>query len=330
MKNVCVTMMCLFIMALCPGQGLAKEPLQPMTIQLDWVTNVAFAGILAAKDRGRYREAGIDLTIRGTESGLSPIDAVLAGKAQIGVAEGAEIIEAMAKGQKVRAIATHFQRSPYCLISKESSGITVPDQLTGKRIGISPYDTTLMLKIVLANQAVAFKDIVLVRIENLQPFINDEIDVCQGYMSNELLTLRDQGHKVAYIPAFNYGYDFYSSVCFVTDAMIQKQPELIRKFLEVSLRGWEEAFKNPATTAQVVVEKYYPEGSVPHETESLKILKFVAKLGEGRKYLGWMEEEYWAKGVDILHKFKHIEKKIPAKDLFTLEFLRNIYFMKKK
>ncbi|MDM8551377.1 ABC transporter substrate-binding protein [Desulfobacterales bacterium HSG2] len=329
MKNVCVKMMmCLLIMAICSGQGIAKEPLQPVTIQLDWVANVAFAGILVAKDRGWYQETGIDLTIREAESGLSTIDAVLAGKAQIGVAEGAEIIEARVKGQKVRAVAAHFQKSPYCLISKKSSGITAPDQLAGKRIGISPYDITLMLKIVLANQAVAFKDIVLVRVENFQPLVDDEIDVCQGYMSNELLTLRQQGHKVAYIPAFKYGYDFYSSVCFVTDAMIQKHPELIRKFLEVSLRGWEEAFKNPAATAQVVVEKYYPEGSVPHETESLKMLELVARLAEGRKRLGWMEEEYWAKGIDILHKFKQTDRKIPATDVFTLKFLESVYFKK--
>jgi ABC-type nitrate/sulfonate/bicarbonate transport system substrate-binding protein len=304
--------------------GLAETPLQPLTIQLDWVANAAFSGILVAKDRGWYRESGIDLTILEK---ASSVDIVLSGKAQIGVAEGAVIIESRSKGQEIRAIAAHYQKSPYCLIAKESSGITAPEQLAGKKIGVPKYVDTLMLSIVLATQGLTLEDIVLVRTAgNIQPFINDEIDVCQGYMNNEYISLRQQGYKIAYIPAFKYGYDFYSSVCFATDTMIQKQPELIRKFLKVSLRGWEEAFRNQESTAQLVVEKFYPQGSVPHETESLKFLKFVAKIGEGKKYLGWMEESFWAKGIDILYEFKQIEKKIPAKDVFTPQFLRDIYF----
>ena len=84
-------MVCLTMAALSAGQGLAKEPLQPMTpmtVQLNWVPNVQFAGILLAKERGWYRDAGIDLTIKGWEEGVSSTDEVVAGRAQIGVAEG--------------------------------------------------------------------------------------------------------------------------------------------------------------------------------------------------------------------------------------------------
>jgi len=55
---------CLIILAIFTGQGLAKEPLQPVTIQLNWMANVEFAGILLAKEQGWYKAAGIDLTIR--------------------------------------------------------------------------------------------------------------------------------------------------------------------------------------------------------------------------------------------------------------------------
>ena len=43
-------------------------------------------------------------------------------------------------------------------------------------------------------------------------------------------------------------------------------------------------------------------------------------IGEG--LLGLMEEEFWAKGVDILYTYQQIEEKIAAKDLFTLQFLK--------
>ncbi|MDM8551378.1 ABC transporter substrate-binding protein [Desulfobacterales bacterium HSG2] len=330
MKDVGVRlMMCLLVVVLFSGQGFAKEPLQPFTIQLNWLTNVEFAGVLLAKERGWYEKAGIDLTVRGWESGLSPIEEVIAGKAQIGVVGGANIIKARSNGKKIRAVAAKFQKSPFCLIIKKKQGIKTPGQLRGKRVGIFHPSTTLMTKIVLADAGIKYDDIIPVKIGwDIQSFLDDRIDVRPGYMNSEPLSIKEKGYEINIIPAFRHGYDFYSDVYFVTDTVIQKQPDMIRKFLDATLRGWKEAFNDLAGTAKLIVEKYYPEGSVKQQTESLKVFKFLARLGEGRKYLGWMEEEYWAKGIDILHKFKQTERKIPVGDVFTLKFLESVYFKK--
>jgi len=331
MKNVKKMMMCLLIVVLWSGQGIAKEPLQPVTIQLNWTPNVQFAGILLAKERGWYEEAGIDLAVRWWKAGIDLAGEVVTGKTQICMAEGADIIKARSEGKNIRAIATQSQKSPVCLMSKKKDGIKTPEQLRGKRVGIDQPAAILLMKIVLGNVGLAYNEIVPVKIGwNIQPLIDDLTDVCPCYMNDEPLIMREKGYETDVIPAFKYGYDFYSGVYFVTDTMIRKQPDMIRKFLDATLRGWEEAFKDPAATAKLVVEKYYPEGSVSQQTESLKVFKFLAKLAEGRKRLGWMEEEYWAKGIDILHKFKQTERKIPAADVFTMKFLEDIYFGKRK
>jgi len=332
MKNVCVKMMmCLLIVVICSGQGFAKEPLQPVTIQLNWVTNVQFAGILVAKERGWYEDAGIDLTIKGWKIGISSIDEVVAGRAQIGVAEGDTLIKAGVNGNALRAIATQFQETPFCLMSKKSLGIETPEQLKGRTVGINSPESVVMTKIVLASKRLEYKDIVPVQVGwEIAPLIDDKIDVYAAFMNNDPLYMKEKGYEINIIPAFRYGYDFYSGVCFVTETMIRNQPDLIQKFLDVTLRGWKESFKDLAVTAKLIVEKYYPEGSVSQQTESLKVFRFLARLGKGRKYLGWMEEEYWAKGIDILHDFKQTDRKIPATDVFTLKFLEDLYFGKKK
>ncbi|MDM8550265.1 ABC transporter substrate-binding protein [Desulfobacterales bacterium HSG2] len=324
MKKVCVkVMVCLIIVAICGGRGLAKEPLQPMTIRLNWVTNVQFAGVLLAKERGWYEEQGIDLTIKGWEQGISSIDEVLAGKAQVGVIEGADIIRFRAKGKKIRAIATQFQKSPFCLMSKKNRGINTPDQLAGKKIGITAPSGELMVKIVLASRGLNFNDITPVQMGwDIGLFIDDSVDTMQAYMNNEPFLLKEKGYDVNYLPAFKYGYDFYSGIFFATDKMLMEHPDLIQKFLDVSRRGWQESFKELPGTVQLIVEKYYPEGSVRQQTESLKVFKYVAAMGIGKSLIGFMEERTWRKGIDTLHKFGQIEKKIPATDVFTLEFLK--------
>jgi len=316
-----------FIVMLCSAQGFAKEPLQPLTIQLEWLSNVSIAGALLAKKQGWYEEAGIDLTIKAWESDMSPIEEVLTGKAQIGVAEGADIIKARSKGKKIRAVATLFQKSPACLISKKKQGIKTPEQLRGKRVGIYHPSAILIIKIVLANAGMKYDDIIPVEVEgDIQTLLDDTTDIHPGYMNDEPLSIREKGYETNVIPAFKHGYDFYSGVYFVTDTMIQKQPELIQTFLNVTMRGWREAFKTPLATAQMIVAEYYPEGTVQHQTESLKIFHTLATVGiaGGDNLIGIMEGRFWAKGVDILYKYKQIDKKIPETDLFTLEFLKKV------
>lgn len=316
-------MVCLAIVAMCTGHGLAKAPLQPMTIRLNWVTNVQFAGILVAKERGWYEEAGIDLTIRGWEQGVSPIDEVLSGKAQVGVADASRLVGSRIKGSGVKAVMTAFQKSPTCLMSKKEKGIETVKDLVGKKIGVTTPDAEVVIRIMMKNQGLRYEDIIPVKVGwDLQPLLNDKIDAFPAFMNNEPLIMRKMGHEVNIIPGFKYGYDFYAGICFMTETMISEQPDLSRKFVSVTLRGWRETFKNMEAAAKLVVEKYYPQGTVPHQTESLKVFKYLATVGVGESLIGFMEERTWAKGIDTLHKFGQIEKKIPATDMFTLEFLK--------
>ncbi|MDM8544604.1 ABC transporter substrate-binding protein [Desulfococcaceae bacterium HSG9] len=315
----------IFIVMLLTGAAAAAEQSKAITIRLNWIPNAMFAGILLAKERGWYDGAGINLTIKGWKQGISSINEVVSGAAQIGVAEGGAIIIARVAGKAVKAIAVQYQKSPFCLMSKKAMGIKTPEQLAGKKIGLNCSESKLMTQIVLAHQGMRFKDIIPVQTGwALKPLIDDKIDVFAAFMTDEPLAMQEQGYEVTYIPAFKYGYDFYSGAYFVTDTLIREQPQLIRIFLKVTLRGWQEAFKTPAETAKLIIKKYYPKGSLNHETEEIKRSHTLATLGVGNHLIGMMEERFWSRGVDILYKYKQIDKKIPATDLFTLEFLKEV------
>jgi ABC-type nitrate/sulfonate/bicarbonate transport system substrate-binding protein len=100
---------------------------------------------------------------------------------------------------------------------------------------------------------------------------------------------------------------------------------VIERFLEVTFRGWREAFQDPTATAQLIVEHYYPEGSIQQQAEELKLFQSLATLGVGEELLGMMGELIWKRGIEILHQYGEIDQKIPASDVFTIEFLKNVY-----
>jgi ABC-type nitrate/sulfonate/bicarbonate transport system substrate-binding protein len=319
-RNVCC-LLCV-LMLFCAGQSVAEQ-LEPVTLQLNWFPTVQFAGILVAKERGWYEEVGIDLTIQSYDWDLSPIDEVTSGRAQIGIAEGDDLIKARVKGAPVKAISVQYQKSPFCLISKKDANIDTPKQLAGKKIGIADPASELMVRLMLATEELQYEDITPVEYKwDLQFLIDDTADVIVGFMNDEPLTLQEKGHDVQVMPGFKYGYDFYSGAYFVTETVLQEQPELLRRFLDATFRGWRETFKNPEAAATVVVNTYFPDGTVTQQTGSLKVFQRLMTLGIGEDLIGYMKEQDWAAGIDVLYDFQHIDKKVPATDLFTLQFLK--------
>ena len=327
MRRLICAISALMIVFLMPLYAVAE--LQLMTIQLHWVTNAEFAGVLLAKERGWYAEAGLDLTIKGWKSGISVVDDVSSGKAQIGLAEGDQLIRARAGGKPLRAIATQFQKSPRCYISKKERGIDTVEELVGKRVGGNDLKNPIVLKTMLDSKGLSLEDVTLVQIGwDIQTLIDDKVDVFPAFMTNEPLVMKEKGYEVNVIPAYQHGYDFYSGVYFVHEIMIQEQPDVIERFLEVTFRGWREAFRDPEAAAQLIVEHYYPEGSIQQQTEELKLFQSLATLGVGEELLGMMGELIWRRGIDILYQYEQIEQKIPADDVFATEFLKNVYRLK--
>ena len=73
------------VLLLLGGMHTAAQALDAVTLQLKWSHAFQFAGYYAAKEKGYYREAGLDVTIRPAAPGDDAITPVLDGTAQYGV-----------------------------------------------------------------------------------------------------------------------------------------------------------------------------------------------------------------------------------------------------
>ena len=50
--------------------GEKTEPLEKITLQLHWKYQFEFAGFIAAKEKGFYKEAGLDVKLKEYEFGI--------------------------------------------------------------------------------------------------------------------------------------------------------------------------------------------------------------------------------------------------------------------
>ncbi len=60
------------------------------------------------------------------------------------------------------------------------------------------------------------------------------------------------------------GIDFYGDNLFTTEEQLQRQPELVRKFRDASLRGWDYAMQHQEEVARLIYDRYSQRHSLAH------------------------------------------------------------------
>ena len=57
----------------------SAQAAEPVTVQLKWVAQAQFAGYFVAKDKGFYKEAGLDVTIKPGGPDVAPPQVIAGG-----------------------------------------------------------------------------------------------------------------------------------------------------------------------------------------------------------------------------------------------------------
>src|SRR5437773_3519831 len=119
------------------GLSLASaQAADTVTIQLKWVVQAQFAGYLVAKDKGFYKEAGLDVTIKPGGPDIAPPQVIAGGGADVVVEWMPAALAAREKGVALVNIAQPFKRSGMMLTCRAETGIKAPADLKGRTLGV--------------------------------------------------------------------------------------------------------------------------------------------------------------------------------------------------
>lgn len=283
----------------CLLASLPGSAMTPVTVQLDWITNVQFAGVLVAKDAGWYDQAGLDVAVKpiDLQAMSTSVGAVLKGTNMVGIADGLVLLNARADHKPVKAFATMLQAPPLCILALRDGPIHRFQDLAGKRIGLHAYDH-VQLRLMLAYNHLTERDVTAVDIgDDLTSLIAHRIDAQVAYTIDEKVNFELKGHPVTVFPAYENGFVTYSQVYYTTDWFLHEHPRDLVTFMEVTNRGWREAFAHPAATARMVVAKYLPGGDPAYQENSLKEIERFATLESSQ--LGAMRMSTWAKSCTV-------------------------------
>ncbi|MDX1695496.1 MAG: ABC transporter substrate-binding protein [Ketobacteraceae bacterium] len=238
------------------------EPLQPVTLQLKWQHQFQFAGYYAAREKGFYKDVGLDVTILPATPGTDVIRTVLDGGAEFGVGTS-ELILHRARGEPVVVLAVILQHSPLNLIALEASGIRSIHDLVGKKVMIEPNSAELMAYF--NCEGFDLKALELYEHTFHTPdVIEGKVDAMSVYITDEPFELKKNQIEYQLFTPRSCAIDFYGDNLFTLEHVINRDPRMVRAFRAATLKGWEYAMENPEEIISLIHEAYPGTHTVDH------------------------------------------------------------------
>jgi ABC-type nitrate/sulfonate/bicarbonate transport system substrate-binding protein len=325
-----------FSMAGCgsASQAASKEPLTKTSVQFSWVHTIEFVGFYEAIRQGYYTDANLDVRLDGggfdaDGAYIDPVKQVVEGKSDFGVAGADVILAARAQGQPVVAIAAIYQRSPVVLISLAEKNIIRPQDLVGKRVDTEPGTTVdVAYRALLVSQEIDSSQIIETPRTDftVNPLFNDETDVLSGFITNDGVQAQQRGAELNFILMSDYGIDIYSNVIFTTEDMIKNKPDMVKAFVEATIKGMQWAVDNPEAAAENVID-LYGESMEPDikNSQHAGLLASLPLLNPAGSRPGMMAAEDWELAHQFLFDQGILKEPLEIGAAYNLSFLEAVY-----
>jgi ABC-type nitrate/sulfonate/bicarbonate transport system substrate-binding protein len=305
--------------------GGKQGSLTKVTIMLDWTPNTHHTGMYVAREKGWYKDAGLDVQIVEPASG-GVEQVVGAGKAEFGVAVQESVIPARAEGVPIVSIGAIKQHNDSSLIALASEKIARPKDLSGKTYGGfgGALETALVKQLVTCDGGDAEK-VKFVEVGNIDYLAGMEANqfdfvwVFEGWDTIRYQQVENkQTSSLKFVDYLKCIPDWYTPLIITNESMIKKHPDTVRKFMEATTKGYEFAIANPDEAANILL-KAAPEldSKLVKLSQQYHTTKYMDK---GRQW-GLQDKEIWVNFEKFLRDAKLTNKEVDVSKAYTNDFL---------
>ena len=270
--------------------SLFAQELKKVTLQLSWFDQFQFAGYYMAKEKGFYKDAGLDVEIKPFQFGIDIPKEVSDGKLDFAVGRETLILE-RTKDRNIVALYALFQATPLILVSTKESGINTINDFSNKKVMTTIDDASeVSLKAMIVSNKVKLENLTFLKhTHDIDDLINKNTDVISAYISKSPYELQKKGIEYNLFDPKKFGFDMYSDMLFTSENLINNDLETVLKFRKASLKGWEYAYSNIEESVNVIIDKYnskdLKKNELIYEAKELRKLSYfnTANLGEIKK-----------------------------------------------
>lgn len=329
-KRILAVLLSILLVAAMTGCGSKKEEagdgkLKKITFVLDWTPNTNHTGIYVAKEKGYFKEAGLDVEIvQPPEDGAEVL--VGSGKAQFGISFQDTMMPAVVGDDAlpIQAVAAVLQHNTSGIVSRKGEGIKRPKGLEGKKYATWNQDIEkAILKQVVEKDKGNFSKVKMIPstiTDEVSALKSKKVDAIWIYYGWAGIATEVAGLETDYFAFKDIDpvFDYYTPVIIGNSEWMKKNPETAKAFLSAAKKGYEFAIEDPKEAGNILCEAS-PELDSKMVQASQKYMKDQYKAEV--KQWGYMNPKRWNGFYDWISEKGLSKTKIPENTGFTNDYL---------
>jgi len=294
--------------------------LDKVTLMLNWYVYGEHAPFYYGKEKGYFKDAGIDLEIQEGRGSATVTQVVAAKTVQFGYVDVPTMMRAAVKGAPVIAVGVALQTNPMSVMGFAEKNIRKPDDIKGKTVASTPGDSMsqiwpLFLKKTGLKES-DFKTVSGDAVTKLNAVINGQADLLLGYVMDQSMKIKDAtGKDVFPIKFADYGINLVSSGIIAHKNFVKENADLVKRFMAAATKSVEEASKHPKDAAQAILNANPKGGRIETLTQGFELTIPLYRDPSGKKSQPFdVSDNNMKDTVDVLVEYGGLEAK--AKDEF--------------
>src|SRR5579885_3331982 len=299
------------------------QSLEKVRFGTNWVAEAEHGGFYQALADGTYRRYGLDVTIVPGGPNINNRILLPVGKIDFFMsANTLQSFDAVAHDIPTIVVAASFQKDPQVLIAhpdvKKFEDLKTRTLFISKE-GMASYFQ--WLKADFGFDEAKVKPYTF----NPQPFLADRNSAMQGYVTSEPFAIEQQAHfKPKVFLLADYGFNGYSTLIETRLELVQKNPDLVQRFVDASAIGWYHYLYGDNKKANEAIKKDNPEMTDEQIAYSVAKLKEYGIVDSGdtlKLGIGAMNEARIKDFFDKMVKAGIVKPDTDYKKAFTLQFV---------
>ena len=309
--------------------GALAQPafaLDKVTFGTNWLADPEAGGYYQALVDGTYEKYGLDVTILPGGPSANGGMLLIAGKIEFFM--GGDMIGdflAVQNNIPTIVVAADFQKNPQCFMSHPGVGLDKWRDL--------PKASPAFVSAGAVNTfwawmrlAYGFKDGNIKPYNfNSAPFIADKHSIQQGYITSEPYAVKKEGHfKPNVFLLADYGYTTYSTEIVTRREIVDKNPDMVQRFVNASAIGWYNYLYHDNAKANAMIKKENPDLTDDQIAYSIAKMKEygIVDSGDSLKLgIGAMTDARMKSFFDKMVRAGVIKAGIDCQRAYTLQFV---------
>jgi NitT/TauT family transport system substrate-binding protein len=334
MKRLCTILLGTAVML---GSALAftspSRADDDVRLRLNWMYYGSHAGFALGKDKGYYKDQGINLDIRSGNGSGSAHRLVANGDSQFSYGSCASMTNLAAKGAPLVSVGVIDAMGTEAIIVRPDAGVKTIADLKGKNLlTTANAGVNTFFPLVLKNGGLSEADVKITSVPEgalVSSYLQGAggaVGMLGGLDDKPAEIKANGGADPVTFPYSDYGVNQVGYCIVTTNDMVKSHPDLVKRFMAATVKSYKEAQAHPdqaiASMADIVGGSMAEDQGKAQARAVLDVtLGVLYSKANKEKKLGVNVPSDWDDMLKLMKTYNGLETDKPASAFYTNDFL---------